>query len=1113
MSDAAPFTANGSAIPESTFQALALNIQQNVVIEACAGSGKTWLLVARLLKLLLLQGVAPAQIVAITFTRKAAQEMKQRLADMLDELHSGVHTGLDAKGATLLAAMTLPNDAATKSAIEAAWQRCRAQGEWPSIMTFHEWFIELRQNAPLSSLANAGAMLTDDEAALKTQAWQQFWADARDVEPLHDAMQLAVTQLGLNAFETALNAMLERRAEWLVYTQHLASQVQAEGEKTAQPAQLAQAAYTALTQPSSAAQLWHGALALMPRLKAIASLYSASKTPTASKRSEGLYAALERWSDVARPATIGLIQIAVKQLMQPISMADGPVVNTKTYKDMLPRLEASFNGGAEGFEAEIEAVHAALQQLHHQATLLRLLPVHQAALECGDHLIACYQANKHAQRVMDFADLEIDAFTLLNQPRSETESSASTRHILLDEFQDTNPVQWQALQAFVLPLLAESAAGGQAASIFVVGDPKQSIYGFRRADPKLFSYVQRRLHADFGAVLLKTQRTRRNAQSINQWVNAVFVPPNSAQDGLFSTQFTLSTVEGKVGVLPLLTEEDGANGHTEAQQVVHTLLAWKSRNPHLDWSQAMVLARKRDALAAVAAALHGHGVASVSADRGGFFALPEIADVTSLLTALNNPSDGLALLSALRSPLFAVSDSQLSELLANGSDPRQSAPKARWLGIAQLDSEWARSITAWLRSWQSLCTAVPLHDALDAMMHQAQWVQRFAMQAPERASAIAANLAQLLVVALSVNQGRYPSLPRFVQALAALRESDALAAQSIVSSQAVRLSTIHGAKGLEADCVVMVGLYGKDKVQGKINVLLDWPAEQAQPTLFALQLCDPEVLTAAAPLGAAHHSDMQASVLEHDTLLYVAMTRAVSELWISATLKKNPHTVYERMASAYAVAGFAASEAAGAMAEPSPSITLALANPLPPLASQPAPAPRFSPSMQSNEQPTPQALGVLMHNLLEHALRYLTWPSAAALPALALASDVPLEAAQTLLTRCQTMVQALGLLNLAQHVDYLAIEESLVHGGQQLRPDAVAYLAEQQTAWVIDYKYSFSADSELANDYAQQLGSYAGAVESAGFTTVVCSILTLAGECWRLQAGQWVLGRAPWLSL
>jgi ATP-dependent helicase/nuclease subunit A len=1110
IEDIAPFTANGKAVPESTFQALALNTQQNVVIEACAGSGKTWLLVARMLKLLL-QGVSPTHIVAITFTRKAAQEMKARLADMLDALHA-LHDSPQGEGETLLAAMNFQNDDATQALISAAWQRCRAQGEWPSIMTFHEWFGELRQNAPLSSLSNSGAVLSDDETALKTQAWQQFWGDTRDNPAIHSAMQIGIAHLGLASFEAALNAMLARRAEWMVYCDALKTK-QADAEALSH-AQLAQQAFLDMCQPVSVPELWEVMRALSPRLNAVAKQYCASQTATPLKRGEGLQAAFAALKGAAVPTQEWPLQQAISSLMKPLSMASGAVVNTKIYKDMQAKL-ADFPGGATGFEDEIDALHATLQSLHHQASVRRLLPVHEAVLVCGGHLIEVYQANKQARGVMDFTDLEIDACTLLNQLRSEKDALTTTRHVLLDEFQDTNLVQWQSLQAFVLPLLTEAAAGGQAASVFVVGDPKQSIYRFRRADPKLFTHVQRSLQADFGAVLLKTQRTRRNANAVNQWVNAVFAPQAGQVAGLFSTQFTLSKAAGQVGALPLLDDAQIALGHSEAQQVLDTLLAWKQRHPQLAWSQAMVLARKRQALAPIAAALRAVGVASVSADRGGFFALPEIADTVHLLCALNDPADALALLSALRSPLFSLSDAHLSELLIHSS----TSNAERWLGIAQLQSPWAQGVTAWLRSWQALCSTIPMHDALDAMMHQAQWAQRFANEEPERTSAIAANLAQLLQVCLSVDQGRYPSFPRFVQAISELRESDALAAQSNASLDAVRLSTIHGAKGLEADCVIMVDTYSRDKADDTVKVLLDWPADAAQPRLFALQLCPAPVLAAVEPLAAVLDAQEQARLLERDTLLYVAMTRAVSELWVSATAKKNSQTIYERLnqargASPEAEIGAENPVTYDTPASPGESVQASVMGyryaSLPALASLPAPSLAFVKPLVDNTQTSPQALGTLMHHLLEHWLHHQRWHGAVELAQMSNLQGIAPESAVALLERCQSMMRALQLNQLSQQADYLAIEQTLVYQGQQLRPDVVAYQNASKAAWVIDFKLSFSPDHEFASGYAEQLSGYANTVKAAGIEQVGCYIVDLSGHCWCLSHGQWEICQVPW---
>jgi ATP-dependent helicase/nuclease subunit A len=1219
-SAASPFTANAQPVSEAAFQNLALNPAQNVVIEACAGSGKTWLLVARLLKLLL-SGVPPAQIVAVTFTRKAAQEMKQRLGDMLDSLHhlpmtsatsatlatsATVETatkpakaeqpieplasrpdslGLVAlaqpahsAGAALFAALGLGSQADAYAKIHAAWQQCCAQGDWPSIVTFHEWFGEMRQNAPLSSLSNAGAALTDDESGFIAQAWQQFWQDTQTQPALLEAMRHSVAHLGLNGFESAANALLARRAEWLVYT-HSLSAANALVNPAASRADLAQHAFDALLGAADTAALWAQVQGCLPAVQAIGLQYAHGKGKKAPERALLLEQALANVSQAGAkaPSAKTLARLA-QALNRGFSTKEGTLLKQLSFADMHSALNRNFAGGVAGFEDTIAQLFSTLNQVTHHATLLAVSPIHAAILRCGGHLIDTYQALKQTQGVMDFGDLELDALQLLSQ---QAATGQGARHLLLDEFQDTNPVQWQALQAYMMPLLDEAAAGGQAASVFVVGDPKQSIYRFRRADPRLFTYVQRTLQTRYSAVLLKTQRTRRNAQSVNDWVNAVFAPavvvglapPPLAVDAdvlaaaqgnaahLFSPQFTLSAQRGAAGALPLRvlpaadnninvsgspigkqsecatdtdTEQDAED---EAQQVVRTLLAWKQRHPQAAWSDAMVLARKRQALTPIADALHALGIASTRADKGGFFALPEISDVMALLAALNNPADALALLTALRSPVFGIDDAQLSELL------RCAAPQQPWLGVAALTAPWAQGVAAWLASWQALCSRLPMHDALDAMVHQGQWVRRFAAQCP----AVAAHLAQLLQLSLAVDQGRYPSLPRFVQAVLALATSNQTAAQSTAKPDAVRLSTIHGAKGLEADCVVMVDLCARDKAQSKVKVLLDWPAELPAPSVFAVQLCDDSALTAAPPLAAALASQQAAIALEKDTLLYVAMTRAVSELWISATpMQNNTNSMYERLNRALPMATAqhaAPQDAAPLRAAAQPRASSVSANSLrPQYLLSPPKAVYTKPVASAAEQAAAlrQTTGTVMHALLEQFLRQQHWASPQFVQATAQQHGLAHDTVLALLTQCQSLAKTLHLDALhGTQVQYLAVEQALHANQHTLRPDVVAYTA--QGAWVLDFKLGFNPiapakhslqaqnspmndaldfDADFATDratdhaaeYAAQLSRYVQALESAQIGQVEAYILTLAGQCWALTQGQWTQAAPPWCN-
>jgi len=152
----------------------ALDPGHSVVIEACAGSGKTWLLVSRIVRLLL-AGAKPSEILAITFTRKAAQEMQSRLHEWLHLLA----TEDDATVAQFLREREVAEDeiASLLPAARGLLESFLTEQPGITLNTFHGWFLHLLKRAPLASGAASGASLVDQTSALLDEAWQVFAED------------------------------------------------------------------------------------------------------------------------------------------------------------------------------------------------------------------------------------------------------------------------------------------------------------------------------------------------------------------------------------------------------------------------------------------------------------------------------------------------------------------------------------------------------------------------------------------------------------------------------------------------------------------------------------------------------------------------------------------------------------------------------------------------------------------------------------------------------------------------------------------------------------------------------------------------------------------------
>ena len=756
---------------------VALDPGRSVVIDACAGSGKTWLLVSRVVRLLL-AGVSPSEILAITFTRKAAQEMRARLSKWLRQLA----TQSDAEVIEFLRERGIADEDLDRALVRArSLFEISLSAQPPiTIETFHGWFLQILERAPFNTggaSVPSGFSLEARVAFLLDEAWDLFGAMLR--LPANAALAAGFDELcadlGYATVRRLIARFMQKRAEWWAYTL---------GQSDAVGFALAELQEILAVEPDGDPLCFTvDESAFVAALKTIAAV-PPGKSKAQETFSRNVCDALTEPDAVSR-----------------FERLHGAFFTKK--HEPLKALQGFFDKQTDDLRGLFAGVIGRLAAARNARTEHAVLRMHARALPCAARLLEIFQQLKRSRQIIDFTDVEWHAFQLLSDGDDASFMHAKLdsryKHILLDEFQDTNPLQWQVMRAWL------DGYGKDAGrpTVFVVGDPKQSIYRFRRAEPRLFEIAAELLATDYGAARLVRNDTRRCAPAIVQVVNATFAGNDEYPD--FPLHVSLATaVTGRVEVLalarhpesapesmapawrnPLLApfrEREDLRRNQEA-----ALLAARIREIVGNWevhdragsrparfSDVMILKRNRTHLAVYEQALRNFDIPFLTSRLGGLLGTLEAADLCALIEVLIAPFDNLKLAHVLRSPLFSCSDDDLVQLArtrANDDDAGHSSWWHRLHAAAEL-GESASLVRAWrmLSKWQNAADAEPVHDLLDRIYHEGQVLARYhAACPPVIAGQVRANLDRFLELALELDGGRYPSLPRFVAELARLR--------------------------------------------------------------------------------------------------------------------------------------------------------------------------------------------------------------------------------------------------------------------------------------------------------------------------------------------------------
>jgi ATP-dependent helicase/nuclease subunit A len=508
---------------------------------------------------------------------------------------------------------------------------------------------------------------------------------------------------------------------------------------------------------------------------------------------------------------------------------------------------------------------------------------------------AAYGAAKTARAALDFEDLERLAHDLLTtQPAARARWRAEIAALLVDEFQDTSPIQWAIVRA-----LADPAEPGR---LFLVGDAKQSIYAFRGADVSVFAGARAEIEAAGGQRIAFRDSFRAHRPLVTAY-NALFeriLQPEGDPPEPFETRFDRDTdamiahVQDapaddpplEVLFVPAKGDEAAAVARRIRELVGSApVRAGGTIRPAASGDIAVLLPALTETVTQrFEGALRAAGIPFVTIAGRGYFARQEVADVMRLLRALEAPGDDLALAAALRSPLFHLSDDALLALrLLTGPDDQ---PLPLWDALARaaeaaLIPEDERAAVGFavetLARLRALAGRVPIAELIEIALDETGYPTALE-SLPRDGSRRRANLDKLIDLARASGHVRLNAFNRYAEALTAAETREGEAA--LDAGDAVRIMTIHKSKGLEFPIVFVANAH-RPLREEKPPVLLD-------PTLgFACTAYDDEgKMQETFRYRRIAAARKRRETAERRRLLYVAMTRAADRCIVSGEVSK-----------------------------------------------------------------------------------------------------------------------------------------------------------------------------------------------------------------------------------
>ena len=839
-------------------------------VRANAGTGKTHVLVQRILRLLL-AGASARSILCLTFTKNAAVEMEARVLAKLGEWA----TSSDADLKPLLAKLLdhPPTEA------QMAQARCLfatvidAPGGL-AIMTIHSFCERVLRRYSLEANVPPGfTVLTEEEARDALQEACAGAFSAISAGPGREAFERVAAHASERDFAGVLQAMLGKRAE----ITRLFALTAAEQPLPEIEARLRRLFNLSLADTREALLARAApALDLHTLEEAIAALKGGLKSDCESAA---------RFEAVRQAASSEAKCTALKAAFA-----------TKDGEPRKSLMTTQVRKRAEALSEALVAAQSAFLALDEKICGLKLVEASVALLHLTDAIFERYEAAKRARTALDFDDLIAQTRRLLSRQEATEwvlyELDARVDHILIDEAQDTSPEQWEIVAKLTSDFFAGQGARDCVPTLFAVGDEKQSIYGFQGARPELlqaygtvyeasvnqagFSWCTADLNLSFrtlAPILAAVDRVSGGLPGLQQG-NSVrhlaYRPENGGLVELWQPERGEKQEKGSVWEPDAATAPAPKPAEALAERIAGQIKHWlesgeglASRGRAIEPGDILILLRKREPMARLLqAALKREGIPVAGADRIALTDELAVMDLLVLADALLQPEDDLSVATVLKGPLFGLSEDDLFKL-AYGREV------SLWQ-VLERDPDYGAHCKR-LTAWRALAGRLSPFDFFAHILEAEGGRRAFgARLGPACFDA----LDEFLGLAETFSARSQASLAEFVAF--ARKSASEVKRETDQAAREVRIMTVHGAKGLEANIVILADTCGNKGPRPAPIFLLDDNSGAPSIPVWAVKGTGN-----LPPISGAKDEIKASEQREQGRLLYVAMTRARDRLYIT----------------------------------------------------------------------------------------------------------------------------------------------------------------------------------------------------------------------------------------